>query len=307
MEKNNSRIIIITGPTATGKTDISVDFAVRFNGEIVNCDSMQVYRHMDIGTAKPSLDERMDIPHHLLDVVNPDEEFNASIYREYAVPVILDILNRKKMCIVAGGTGLYIKSLLGGLLECPPSNPEIRERLSLEYEEKGGRSLHERLKKLDPESASGIHPNDKIRITRALEIIELTKKQLSKLTRDHAFNHKQFSALKICLHRERDLLYERINKRSETMLEGGLIEETENLLKMGYSPELKPLQSIGYRHAVEYLKNVRGYDETLELFQRDTRRYAKRQITWFRSDSEMIWAYPEERDLIEEKIKEFIS
>ena len=160
---------------------------------------------------------------------------------------------------------------------------------------------------MDPESASRIHPNDKIRITRALEIIELTKKKLSNLARDHAFTHQQFSSLKICLHRERDVLYDRINTRSMRMLEGGLIEETENLLKAGYSPDLKPLQSIGYRHAAEYLKNIRGYDETLELLQRDTRRYAKRQLTWFRSDPEMIWAYPEEKGKIEKKIKEFID
>ncbi|MFC1493793.1 tRNA (adenosine(37)-N6)-dimethylallyltransferase MiaA [Thermodesulfobacteriota bacterium] len=307
MEKNNSRIIIITGPTAAGKTDVSVDLAVRFNGEIVNCDSMQVYRYMDIGTAKPSPDERKGIPHHLLDIVDPDEEFNASSYREYAIPVIRDILDRKKACIIVGGTGLYVKSLLGGLLECPPSDPEIRKRLSLEYEEKGGNALYEHLKKLDPESASGIHPNDKIRVIRALEIIELTKKQLSELIRDHAFNDQQFSTLKICLHHERDVLYERINKRSLKMLEGGLIEETENLLKMGYSADLKPLRSIGYRHAAEYIDNTRGFDGTLELLQRDTRRYAKRQITWFRADPEMIWTYPEERDFIEEKIKEFIS
>jgi len=306
MDKNNSKIIIITGPTATGKTEISVDVASRFDGEIVNCDSMQVYRHMNIGTAKPSLDERKGIPHHLLDVVDPDEEFNASAYRKHAIPVINDIFNRNKVCIVVGGTGLYIKSLLGGLFECPPSDSEIRKRLSMEYEENGGTALHDRLKRLDSKAASDIHPNDKIRVIRALEVIELTNRPFSELAKDHAFKDQQFSSLKICLHHEREILYERINKRSLKMLETGLIDESENLLKMGYSADLKPLKSIGYRHAIEYINNIRGYDETLELLRRDTRRYAKRQITWFKADPEMIWAYPEEKNYIEKKIKEFI-
>ncbi len=306
MDKNNSRIIVITGPTAAGKTGVSVDLALRFDGEIVNCDSMQVYRYMDIGTAKPSIHERKNIPHHLLDVVNPDEEFNASIYREHAIPVIKDILKRKKICIVVGGTGLYIKSLLGGLFECPPSDPLLRKHLSSEYDEKGGNVLHERLNNLDPESASVIHPNDKIRVTRALEILELTNEKFSDLTRGHAFSEQQFSALKICLYHEREKLYNRIDRRSRLMLEGGLIEETEGLFKMGYSADLKPLKSIGYRHAAEFINGVRDSNETLELLQRDTRRYAKRQITWFRSDPEMIWSYPDNREYLEEKVKEFI-
>ena len=300
------KIIIITGPTATGKTDLAVNFALDLDGEVVNCDSMQVYRGMDIGTAKPSPEEKKDIPHHLLDVVNPDEEFNASIYREYAIPVIRDILERKKVCFVVGGTGLYIKSLLGGLFECPPNDPEIRKRILLEYDKVGREVLYERLKRLDPVSAENIHPNDKVRITRALEVIELTDRPFSVLASDHSFKDRKFTPLKICLYHERKVLYERINMRSKKMFESGLIEETETLLQKGYSPGLKPLKSIGYRHAIEYLQNRMSYDDSIELLQRDTRRYAKRQITWFNADSEMLWFYPDNTDEIGKKIKEFI-
>lgn len=306
MDNNKPRIIIITGPTATGKTGISVDIAGKFNGEIVNCDSMQVYRFMDIGTAKPAPEERRGIPHHLIDVADPDEEFNASVYRESAIPVINDIIGRDRLCIVVGGTGLYIKSLLGGLFECPPSDPEIRERLSLEYDTLGGEDMHKRLESIDPESAQVIHTNDRIRITRALEIIELTDKPCSLLAKKHSFNDESFSALKICLFRERDDLYERIDSRSRIMLESGLIRETENLLKMGYSADLKSMKSIGYRHAAEYIHGIRDYEKTLTLLSRDTRRYAKRQLTWFRGDTEMNWLYPHETDRLEKMIKDFI-
>lgn len=301
-----NKIVIITGPTATGKTDLAVNLALEMGGEIVNCDSMQVYKGMDIGTAKPGQQDKRGIPHHLLDLVNPDEEFNASIYREYALPVIRDIIKRGKICFVVGGTGLYIKSLLGGLFECPSSDPEIREQLLMEYDEKGGDILYKRLKSLDPEYAAIIHPNDRVRITRALEVIELTGQPFSRLASDHSFKNQEFIPLKICLYHERDILYERINSRSVKMFESGLVEETGNLLKQGYSPGLKPLQSIGYRHAVDYIENRAGYDKSIELLQRDTRRYAKRQITWFKADPEMLWFFPESMDEIILKTKEFI-
>lgn len=306
MSDKRQKIIIITGPTATGKSSLAVDFASKLDGEIVNCDSMQVYRCMDIGTAKPSPEEQGGIKHHLLDVVNPDEEFNASTYREHAVPVIEDIIKRNKACFVVGGTGLYIKSLLGGLLKCPPANREIRDRLNLEYDEKGGIILRDRLKKADPQAADKIHPNDKMRITRALEIIELTGRPFSELASRHSFANKRYDSLKICLFHEREKLYERINRRSIEMLESGLIEETEKLLRNGYSSELKPLKSIGYRHAVEYIQKKRGFDRTVELLQRDTRRYAKRQITWFKADPEMFWVSSDNISDAEKKIKKFI-
>lgn len=306
MKNHKQKIIIITGPTATGKTGLAVELALEIGGEVVNCDSMQVYRGMDIGTAKPLPEEKKSIPHHLLDVVNPDQEFNASIYREYAIPVIQDIIKRKKVCLVVGGTGLYIKSLLGGLFECPASDHDIRERLLMEYEAKGKDILYERLNNLDPVYAESVHPNDRVRITRALEVIELTGKPFSMLASDHSFSNQDFIPLKICLHHEREVLYERINYRSVKMFESGLIEETEKLLQSGYSPDLKPLKSIGYRHAVDYLNNRAGYDESVELLQRDTRRYAKRQITWFKADPEMMWFSPDKLNEIVQMSKKFI-
>ncbi len=302
----NKKLIIITGPTATGKTGLAVKFALDMGGEIVNCDSMQVYKGMDIGTAKPGHEERRGIPHHMLDVVFPDEEFNASAFREQAIPIIHDIIKRNKICFVTGGTGLYIKSLLGGLFECPQSDPEIRKRLLYEYDHFGKEVVFERLKKVDPAYAGAIHPNDRVRITRALEVIELTGIPFSVLASGHSFKSRGFKSLKICLFYEREILYERINRRSLKMFESGLIDETEKLLQNGYSPDLKPLKSIGYRQAVDYLYGRIGYDESIESLKRDTRRYAKRQITWFRADPDMLWFSPDYPEEIVRKIKEFI-
>lgn len=306
MKVEKRKIVIITGPTATGKSGLAVKLALELKGEIVNCDSMQVYKGMDIGTAKPCREERMGITHHLIDIVNPDEEFNASLYRGHALPAINGILDRNRVCLVVGGTGLYIKSLLGGLFECPQSDPEIRDRLLTEYDQQGKDKLYERLKKVDPESAATIHPNDRVRVTRAIEIFELTGMPFSTLVSGHQFGDSDFLALKLALFYERDILYKRINDRSIRMFESGLIEETERLLNKGYSPDLKPLKSIGYRHAIEYLKGRAGYDESVESLRQDTRRYAKRQLTWFRADPEMIWCSPDNADNIINKIKEFV-
>ena len=174
MKKDRPKLVVITGPTASGKSSLAVNLALHFGGEIINTDSMQVYRGMNVGTAKLSVEERKGVVHHMIDVVDPDEEFNASIYRRLAEPIVKDMAEREGVCFVVGGTGLYIKVLLGGLLKCPPVNPGLREELSRECEENGPIFLHERLKRLDPKSASNIHPNDSARLIRALEIINLT-------------------------------------------------------------------------------------------------------------------------------------
>jgi len=301
------RCIIIAGPTATGKTALSVFLAQDFNGEIVNADSMQVYRGMDIGTATPTHEEQKGIPHHLLDVVNPDEKFNAARYRARALPVVLDIVSRRKACFVTGGTGLYIKSLTKGLFNCPPSDRKFRDTLHQQCETDGLQVLYERLKHLDPESAKKIHPNDKLRIIRALEIADLTDRRPSDLMKTHNFSDTPLNTLKICLDSDRKKLYHRINKRSLDMIANGLAEETENLLKKGYSPELNPMQSIGYRHMVNYLQGKWSLEEAIHNIQRDTRRYAKRQFTWFRGDPEYAWIGSEDWDRIREKVKAFLS
>ncbi|MCP4682696.1 MAG: tRNA (adenosine(37)-N6)-dimethylallyltransferase MiaA, partial [Desulfobacterales bacterium] len=217
-----------------------------------------------------------------------DEEFNAAIYRSLALPLVSDIVSRGKVCLVTGGTGLYIKSLTKGLFHCPPSDPEIRETLRRECEALGAKALHERLKQKDPESAGRIHPNDKVRIIRALEIARLTDRLPSDLIEKHGFSDSPLNTLTICLDMDREDLYDRINKRSLVMIDDGLIEETEDLLNKGYSPDLKPMQSIGYRHIAAYLQGKWTLEEAVQNIQRDTRRYAKRQFTWFRGDPDYI-------------------
>jgi len=305
MRDEKPKVIVLTGPTASGKSALAVELALYFGGEIFNADSMQVYRGMDVGTAKPTIVERKEVPHHLLDMVNPDERFEAAKYRSLAVPQLQDAASRGKACFVVGGTGLYIKTLLGGLLECPPANPELREELGRTWEERGSLFLHEKLKRLDPASAHKIHPNDRFRIIRALEIIHTTRQRLSSLVQRHGFRDNPFQALKICMELNREELYARINQRSLRMIEGGLVMETEGLLKNGYAPDLKPMKSLGYRHVVKYLKGACTLGEATYELQRDTRRYAKRQLTWFGADPEMVWIKPKDMAGIIKKISAF--
>jgi tRNA dimethylallyltransferase len=306
MAVKNDKVVVIAGPTASGKSGLAVELSLLLQGEIVNADSMQVYRDMDVGTAKPSPSERRMVPHHLLDVVDPDEEFNAAIYRSLAVPVIRDLLSRGKVCFVVGGTGLYIKTLLGGLFQCPPADHGLREELRDQAEEQGLESLYRRLEDLDPVSAKKIHAHDKVRVLRALEIIELTKKPLSALVQSHGFQDSAFQALKICLQIDRKELYHRINERSHLMVERGLVEETVNLLARGYSPDLKPMKSLGYRHAVQHLEGRYDREEMVRQLQLDTRRYAKRQLTWFRADPSITWIDPQRKEHLVKTITSFV-
>ena len=306
MSDDRQKLIIVSGPTASGKSSLAVELARHFRGEILNADSMQVYRDMDVGTAKPSAAERRGITHHLLDVVAPDEEFNAAIYRDMAVLRLNEIALKKKLCFVVGGTGLYIKALLGGLIDCPPSVPAFREKMQQECDRYGSDVLHKRLKLLDPESALKIHPHDKLRIIRALEIIHLTQERPSSLMRKHGFRQGPFRALKICLQIDREQLYHRINERSLLMIENGLVEETEGLLKNGYSPHLKPMKSLGYRHMIKYIEGTWELDKAVRSLQADTRKYAKRQLTWFRADPDIHWMIPAKMDNIIKKISEFM-
>jgi tRNA dimethylallyltransferase len=306
MKEDRPKIIVIAGPTASGKSSLAVNLALYFGGEIISSDSMQVYRGMDVGTAKLSIQEKKGVAHHMIDMVDPDEDFNAALYRSLAEPIVKDIVQRKKLCFVVGGTGLYIKVLLGGLLKCPPVNQRFRNELIHECEDMGSSFLHEKLKALDPVSALKIHPNDRTRVIRAMEVVHLTDQALSSLILQHDFKDRPFQSLKICIYMDRDLLYKRINERCVSMIKSGLFEETQTLLKKGYSSDLRSMNSLGYRHAVKYLKDEYGFEETILQLQRDTRRYAKRQLTWFRADPEMVWAKPEEMDFINKEIEKFI-
>ncbi len=304
--KEQQKVVIIAGPTASGKSSLGVELALSLGGEIINADSMQVYRGMDVGTAKPTLEEQKGIPHHLLDVVDPDEDFSAATFRSMALALVREICSRGKICLVVGGTGLYIKALLGGLFRSPPADPRLRETLRLECDNHGSTRLYERLKLLDPESASRVHPNDKVRIIRSLEIIHLTNRRPSELSREHGFRDRALGALKLCLKINREELYHRINRRSAAMLRAGLVGETESLLSKGYSSQLKPMKSIGYRHIVKYLEGTWSLAEATRNLQRDTRRYAKRQLTWFRADPEFTWISPDDFDLASKKIRGFL-
>lgn len=294
------RLIVICGPTGVGKTSVAIELAEKFKGEIVGADSMQVYRHMDIGTAKPTAKEQARIPHHMIDVVDPDEPFDAAKYSEMAGRRILQLEDKGAACFVVGGTGLYIKALVHGLSRARPADGRVLERLKKEAKEQGGKVLHERLSRIDKDAAQKIHHNDIFRIVRALEIFEKTGKPLSDYNKEHGFKEKKFDALKICLHSDREVLYDRIETRVDEMLSQGFVKEVKDLLEMGYSKDLKSMQSIGYSHMVKHLSGELNLDEAVRTLKRDSRRYAKRQFTWFRADPEVKWVKP---DKLEDMIK----
>lgn len=309
MNLNNTdktRLVVICGPTAVGKTALALDLAEKFNGEIVSADSRQIYCRMDIGTAKPTAEEQNRVRHHLIDVVNPDQEFHAARYVEFAEAAINDIVSRGKRVFLAGGTGLYIKALTEGLLEAPGADSVLRKELHERAEREGSAALHAELVQVDPVSAERLHPNDLIRIVRALEVYSQGGKPLSSLQDEHGFRGEQFKTLKLGLDCERELLYERIDKRSEQMFETGLLEEAQGLLDAGYDPDLKILRTIGYRQAFAFLRNEMSREEALEDLQRATRRYAKQQLTWFRKDKSIIWLESsDDFDTIQKLIEDF--
>ncbi len=297
------KIIVICGPTGIGKTGFAIWLANTFNGEIVGADSMQIYRYMDIGTAKPDSYERKMAVHHMIDIIDPDEEFDAAKFAEMADSSIAEIIKKGKIPIVAGGTGLYIKALLHGLFrQGRAADREIINRLETESKKKGSAYLHKKLETIDPESADKIHPNDSFRIIRALEVFESTGRTMSSYRKSHNFAVNRYDVLEFGLYMDRKKLYERIDKRVDYMIENGLIEEIKDLVKKGYSCKLKSMQSLGYRHICDYLDQKISFEETVSLLKRDTRRYAKRQFTWFRKDKKIIWIKPDER----KKAKQFV-
>ncbi len=282
-------ITIICGPTASGKSTLGLQLAEVTDGEIVSADSMQVYIHMDIGTDKPPAEVRQWITHHVIDLVYPDQPFDAAQYREAASRAIHTIASSGKKVFVVGGTGLYLKALVHGLFPCPPIPEEIRMRLKEEAKLKGTFHLYEQLKQADAATASTTHPNDAFRIVRALEVYRATGKPISEHRQTHGFSQKSYRVLKLAIDVERAGLYRRIEARVDQMIERGLVEEVERLCARGYDRNLKSMQSIGYQQIGAYLHGELSLDSAIELIKRDSRRYAKRQWTWFRGDSEVCW------------------
>lgn len=300
-------VVVICGPTAVGKTAVAVALAAAFDGEIISADSMQIYRRMDIGTAKPSAEEQQAARHHLIDIREPDEPFDAAAFARAARHAADAILSRGHLPLLAGGTGLYIKAFLHGIFESDPVDPLIRARLKTEMEAQGPAALHRRLARIDPAAAGRIHPNDGFRIVRALETIEACGEPISSCHADHRFKEDPYRALKIGLQMDREALYRRIDQRVDAMLETGLEQEVRGLLAAGYSTELKSMQSIGYRHLVEFIEGRIGREECVRTLKRDTRRYAKRQFTWFGGDGDIIWYAPEDIAAMQTRISKFLS
>lgn len=294
-------VLIIVGPTAIGKTELSLELAERYNCEIISADSMQVYRYMDIGTAKVSPEERGRVRHHLIDIVNPDENYDAAKFASDCLEAITDIHKRGKTPLITGGTGLYIKALLYGIFPDAPSDASIRKKLQGRLKSEGCSKLHEELSLCDSISAIKIHKNDTQRLLRALEVYYITGKPWSEHLAAHKTqgNHTRLTnLLQIALTCQRNLLYERINLRTETMIQSGLEGEVRKLLSMGYKPELKAMGAIGYKHMVNCISGIWSEEKMIELLARDTRRYAKRQYTWFSKIDDLQWIDISEKDKI---------
>jgi tRNA dimethylallyltransferase len=287
------KIVIVLGATAVGKSEIALQLAEKVNGEIVNADSQQVYRLMDIGTGKPSKADRERVRHHLIDIVAPNEEFNAALFRRLATESIRQIHARGRNVIVCGGTGLYLKALTRGLFEGPGQDPEVRQALEQEIAANGVASLYQRLEKIDPTVGSSIHPNDRQRIVRALEVYRLTGRPLSEWQKEHGFQENPFTIFKIGLLRERAELYNLIDLRCERIIEEGLLEEIRGLVERGFHLDLKPLRSVGYRQMGQVLRGTQSLNDAIEEMKQETRHLAKRQLTWFRRDDEIRWFHPE--------------
>ncbi|WDP88064.1 MAG: tRNA (adenosine(37)-N6)-dimethylallyltransferase MiaA [Desulfobacter sp.] len=301
------KILTICGPTGIGKTGFAIQLAQKFNGEIIGADSMQIYRHMEIGTAKPDAKERAMAPHHLIDFLDPGCEFDAGKYAAAADKAIGDIISRGKLPIVAGGTGLYIRALLYGLFRAAPVCTKTLERLTQELEEKGSQHLYDRLVRCDPGAAQKIHPNDQFRLIRALEVYATCGEAISGKQKEHGFKEPRYQSLTFGLSMDRPQLYERINQRVDIMVEQGLLHEVNALVEKGYSLDLKSMQSIGYRQMGMFIRGEVDFNEAVRLLKRDTRRYAKRQFTWFNKEPGLIWIDPVQKDKAFDLVDQFLA
>lgn len=304
-------VVVVSGPTAAGKSGVAIALAQRFGGEIVNADSMQVYRYLDIGTAKPSLADRARVPHHLLDVVTPDVAYNAGRYVREARVAAAAIHARHGIVFLTGGTGLYIRAFLEGLIDDPAGSPELRRQL----EEEGKRAadegdperLHRRLRELDPTAAERIHPNDLRRTVRALELATRHGAPASQLRARHGFADRPYRVLHLVLDPGREALDARIDARAKAMIDAGLLQECRMLRDEGYGAELRSLRSIGYRHLMPVVDGADTLANALAAMQVDTRQFARRQRTWFRAVPDAEWLHPDDAGAIDARVAKFVA
>jgi tRNA dimethylallyltransferase len=281
-------LVAVAGPTGSGKSELALQIAEKFNGEVINCDSLQVYRHFDIGTAKLPISERRGIPHHLIDIVDPNELFTAGEFARVGRQVVADITARGKLPIVAGGTGFYLRALIDGLFTGPSRDDDLRTRLA-EREKRRSGSLHRLLTRFDRASSQKIHANDVPKVMRALEVCLLTRRPVSELFREGRDALRGYRVLKLGLFPERDVLYRGLDARCAAMFEGGLVEEVRHILSLGFAAECKPFESHGYKQALQLIRGDLSPRDAVFYAQRNTRQYAKRQITWFRREQGLVW------------------
>ncbi len=300
-------VVVLVGPTAVGKSRIAVEVAKAFETEVLTADSRQVYRGMDIGTDKPSIDERQGIPHRLIDLANPDEPFNAGLYCHQAVEEIERLYRNFRLPLVVGGTGLYVRTLLNGLCDAPAADPVMREALRQEMKELGHDALHARLLAVDPEAAARLHPRDESKVIRALEVHQLSGRRMSEFQAEHGFAKRPFTALLIGLNRDRDVLYRRIEARIDWQLAHGLIDETTQLLAQGYQRDGVAMKGLGYRQVAEHVAGEYDAAEMVRRFKRDTRHFSKRQMTWFRKEPGIQWLMIDESDSIQRTAERVIG
>lgn len=304
-------LIVVAGPTASGKTGLAIDIARKFDGEVVSADSMQIYKYMDIGTAKPTAEERAMCPHHLIDFVEPDEDFSVADYTKLAHEKIADIYARGKLPVMCGGTGLYINSVVNDVeFGEMTADEELREKLAEIGKREGGEKLIEILREFDPVSAERLHPNNMRRVIRAIEFYKLTKIPISEHQEMTKRIESRYDPVMFCIDHDRQILYDRINLRVDLMIKDGLIDEVRRIMDMGYTKELNSMKGIGYKEIMDHLNGECTLDEAIENVKQGSRRYAKRQLTWFRRDERIIMLKPETASaeaerIIKEKISEY--
>ena len=299
-------LIVIAGPTASGKSDLALSLAQTFKGEIVCSDSLQVYRKLDIGTSKPSEKEQKLVPHYQIDIIDPNENYSAGKYEKDTVQIISKIHARGCIPILVGGTGLYFRALMYGISKIPAIPELIKNNVSDLQLKHGTLYCWKKLYSKDPQRAINIHPNDTARILRSLEVYFASGFSINKFQKEHPFANARYTFIAIAFEWERNLLYERINQRTQKMLNAGWIEEVEKLLK-DYPKDLKPFQSIGYREIIHHLSGKLEFNQMVQIIQQRTRRYAKRQLTWFKKEPNIKWFSPSKIPEVIEKIKVFLE